>query len=57
MEVLGRIETDQGGHDGQQLPFSGTLVRGLAHGLALQVAQGADLLFPEDLVTPEVQAA
>ena len=34
-----------------------TLVRGLAHGLALQVAQGADLLFPEDLVTPEVQPA
>ena len=28
-----------------------------AHGPALQVGEGADLLFPEDLEAPEMQAA
>ena len=56
-EVLGRIETDQPGHDGQQRPVSATAVKVRAHGPALQVAEAADLLFPEDLEATQMQTA
>jgi hypothetical protein len=57
MEVLGGIEPDQGGHDGQQrlIPDRNLMVR--AHGPALQGDETGDLLFPEDLEAPEMQTA
>jgi hypothetical protein len=56
-EVLGGIETDQAGHDGQQRPVRSIKVTIRAYGPALQVAEGPDLLFPEDLEAPEMQTA
>ena len=56
-DVLGGIKTDQAGHDGEQRPVWAILINVHAHGPALQVAEGADLIFAEDLEAPEMQAA
>ena len=55
MEVLVGIESDQAGHNRQERPLPRICGSHCAYGLAFQVGEPADLIFPEDLEAPEVQ--
>jgi hypothetical protein len=54
VEVLGGIETDQTGHDGQERPLRGECIWDGTYGPALQIGERADLFFPEDLEAPDM---
>src|SRR5262245_44195467 len=45
------------GHDNQQRPVSAKILFVRAHGPALQVVEGADLIFPKDFEAPTMQTA